>query len=131
MTDLLKGIPLFAELSDSDRAAIGGKMRVIDIPQGASLIDEGDLSYKFFVILAGTVEVDRDGTTVARLGPGEFCGEHGILAHERRGGTVVALTPVRAAVAIGWDVRELMDRHPSVKRLIMQADAERSETVPI
>ncbi len=128
--DLVTGIALFEELSEADRAAVEGKMRVVDIPQGTSLIDQGDLSYKFFVILAGTVEVARDGTPLARLGPGEFVGEHGILAQERRTADVLALTPVRAAVAIGWDIRELMDRHASVRRKILSADAERSGSAP-
>ena len=131
MVDLLRGIPLFAGLSDLDRVGIAEKMRTVGIPRGASLIDEGDLSYKFFLILAGTVEVRRGGSSVSTLGPGEFVGEHGILAHERRHADVVALTPVRAAVAIGWDIRELMDRYPSVRQQIMAVDAERSETVLI
>lgn len=127
----LAGVPLFEGLSEAERATIAERMRTLDIPQGMSLIDEGDLAYKFYVILEGIVEVLHDGSHLALLGPGEFLGEHGILAHQRRGADAVALTPVRAAVAIGWDVREFMEQHPIVRRRILEADGNRSQTVAI
>lgn len=124
-TASLAEVPIFSELSRADVEEIGGRMREVTIPEGEALIEQGDLSYKFFVILDGTVEVSRDGLPVAVLGPGDFVGEHGILAHERRNADVVATSTVRAAVAIGWDIRELMDQHPAVRSEILRASAAR------
>lgn len=121
----LSEVPIFSTVSRADLERIIGRMREVSIPEGDSLIEEGDLSYKFFVILDGAVEVRRDGLAVAELGPGDFVGEHGILAHERRNADVVATSPVRAAVAIGWDIRDLMDEHPAVRNEILRASAER------
>lgn len=117
--------PIFAELSRTEIEEIGGRMREVEIAKGESLIKQGDLSYKLFVILDGQVEVRRDGLPVAVLGRGDFVGEHGILARERRNAEVVATSTVRAAAAIGWDLRELMEQHPGVRGEVARAEAIR------
>lgn len=124
-TAALVGAPIFSKLAPEQIEQIAGRMREVLILEGEPLIEEGDLSYKFFVILDGTVEVSRNGMPVAELGPGDFVGEHGILEHERRNADVVATSNVRAAVAIGWDLRELMDRHPAVRGEVHRANAAR------
>lgn len=124
-TASLAEVPIFSKLSRVEVDEIAGRMREVLILEGESLIEEGDLSYKFFVILDGTVEVSRDGLAVAMLGPGDFVGEHGILAHERRNADVVATSTVRAGVAIGWDIRDLMEQHPSVRNEILRTSAAR------
>lgn len=124
-TTPLARVPVFSQLGPAELEEIAGRMREVLILEGESLIEQGDLSYKFFVILDGSVEVRRDGVLVAELGPGDFVGEHGILAHERRNADVVATQSVRAAVAIGWDIRDLMEQHPSVRHEILSESTAR------
>ena len=124
-TASLSEVPIFSGLSRAERDEVAGRMREVLILEGESLIEQGDLSYKFFVILEGTVEVARDGVALAVLGPGDFVGEHGILAHERRNADVVATSNVRAAVAIGWDIRDVVEQHPSVRNEVLRARAAR------
>jgi CRP-like cAMP-binding protein len=50
------------------------------------------------VLVSGTVEVTRDGVTVAELGPGDVVGEGALLGDGRRNATVTATTPVTALV---------------------------------
>jgi CRP-like cAMP-binding protein len=125
-TASLAEVPIFSELSPVELEQLAGRMREVLFLEGQSLIEEGDLSYKFFVILDGSVEVYRDGRLLAELGSGDFVGEHGILEHERRNADVVAATSVRAAVAIGWDIRDLMEEHASVRSQVLRASAERA-----
>ncbi len=119
--------PIFSELSETALTDVIGRLKEVRLSVGESLIDQDDLSYKFFVILEGSAEVRRDGVPIARLGPGEFVGEHGILEHERRSAEVIVTEPLIAAVAIGWDVRDLMAEHASIRHHIRRVDAERSE----
>ncbi len=68
---------------------------------GEIIVREGDPGTEAFVIETGTVDVRRhgeDGRSVglARLGPGDWFGEMGVLLEEPRAATIVASSPVRA-----------------------------------
>lgn len=121
----LSGIPLFSMLSDGDREEIAAAMRVDTIPEDTYVIEQGDLSYKFFVILDGSARVERQGSHLATLGPGDFFGEAGIVHQELRNADVLAITPLRLGILIGWDVRDLMNRYPEVAARIRAAADKR------
>src|SRR5690242_16049534 len=48
-------------------------------PAGSELVHEGGIGYWFFVVEAGSVELTKDGATVATVGPGGHLGETAIL----------------------------------------------------
>ncbi len=123
---ILARLDLFSGLSDSEMHRIAARMSEEEFPEGTRLIEQDKLSYKFFVVLDGLVEVRRQGVVLAELGRGAFFGEEGILTFERRNADVVAVSDVRAAVAVGWDVREFMDDFPSIRDQIAQKSADRS-----
>lgn len=116
---------LFSELSDDDRRRLGDVMKVEDHRVGDVLVEEGDLPSKFFVIVAGNVTVHRQGKHVVDLGPGDFFGEMGVLSLEARNATVIATTPVKVAVAMGWDLRRVLDELPSVRKSLQATAASR------
>jgi CRP-like cAMP-binding protein len=124
----LASVPLFSTLSDADREEIAAAMRVDTVPEETFVIERGDLSYKFFVILEGSARVERDGVHLANLGPGDFFGEAGIVRREHRNADVLAVTPLRLGVLIGWDVRDLMFRYPALGARITAAIGERAES---
>jgi len=105
----LGAVGSFSELAADGLAELAGVMRVDSLPRGHVLIEEGDLPDKFYVILDGHVTVHRQGRHLADLGPGDFVGETGVLALEARNASVIATTPVRLAVAMGWEIRGLLD----------------------
>lgn len=110
----LAGISLFSDCSSDERERLAQVMETEDHPVGAVLAEEGDLPTKFFVILDGNVTVHRSGRHVADLGQGDFFGELGVLALQRRNATVIATTALRVAVAMGWDLRRLLDDMPDL-----------------
>lgn len=121
----LDSVELFSDLSTDDRTRIGGVLKVEEHPTGRVLVEEGDLPTKFFVILEGSVTVHRQGRHVVDLGPGDFFGEIGVLAMERRNATVIATTPLTAAVAMGWDLRRVLDERPAARRRLEEVAASR------
>lgn len=123
----LAAVPLFSDLSEDELQHWSDLMREISLPDGAELIEEGDLSYKFFVLLEGSAEVEHSGRHLADLGPGDFFGEMGILDKRRRNSEVLATSPVRLAVMAAWDLRSLMDDHPRVRYQIERTATERAE----
>lgn len=122
----LGAVGSFGDLSADGVAEIARVMRVDSLPRGHVLIEEGDLPDKFFVILDGHVTVHRQGVHLADLGPGDFVGETGVLALEARNASVIATTPVRLAVAMGWEVRGLLDTVPGLRDELTAVAAGRS-----
>ena len=117
----LADIPLLAELSEEDLVVLAERLHELEVPTGDYVIQQGELSYKFYVILEGTAAMERDGEHLADLGPGDFFGEMGIVGHSRRNADVVATSPMRMVVLVGWDLRTLMDQFPRLRRRIQHA----------
>ena len=100
--ELLRRIPLFAEMDGSQIQLIAAEMQEEGYLAGALLIRQGEVGDKFYLIESGRVEVlvDRNGEVqvVAQRGPGEYVGEIALLLSIPRTASVRALTHVRALV---------------------------------
>lgn len=121
----LEGIQLFAGLSRHELGRIARWADDIELQEGKSLLNRGDLPHEFFVLLEGEVQVQRGDEVVARLGPGDFFGEIAIMEGDRRTATVVAASPVRVAVMLPRDFDEMRAEMPAVAAKIQQAAIER------
>ena len=117
----LREVPLFDELSSHELQRVAHWADEIDVPAGTHLLDEGRFPHEFFVILQGTVDVQHDGESLASLGRGDFLGEIAILEGLRRTATVVASSPVRAAVMHERDFREMCEELPVVEQRVRSA----------
>ena len=123
MTD----VELFSELSEDELDLLASKMREVSLPPGSLMTEEGDISDRFFVIIAGSVTVHRDGHHLADLSAGDFFGESGTAkTPARRNATVIATTPVHLGVMFGWDLRKLLDELPALGPRIEKAIADRA-----
>ena len=123
----LRDVPLFAELSDEERVALAERMHELEVEADSYVVQQGELSYKFYVILEGTAVLERQGEHLADLGPGDFFGEMGIVGQTRRNADVVANSPMRMAVLVGWDLRTLMDEFPRLRGKIQHAIVDQPE----
>jgi len=65
---------------------------------GDVMIQEGDIGYDCYVIIAGKVAVLRGGSEIAMLGPGDIVGEMALITHEFRSATVKAVERTQAYV---------------------------------
>lgn len=122
----LSGVDLVAGLSDQAVEAFAAELKRERHPVGYVLVEQGDVSSKFFILLDGHVTVHRDGAHVADLGPGDIMGEMGVIALKSRNASVIATTPVEVAVAMGWSLRECMDAQPDLKTRLETIVAARS-----
>jgi len=121
----LRGIPLFAELSDDDLAHLANRLEGRDVAEGSRITPEGASGYSFFVIESGTAEVSSGGVRVAELGPGDHFGEMAILGDGRRVADVVATSPMRLLVMFGTAFREMEADMPQVATRIRDTMQER------
>jgi cAMP-dependent protein kinase regulator len=100
---------LFQPFADPERAELSSQFELVEVDAGAPLIVQGQRADGLYVMLAGRVEVWRDGEAapVATLGPGEVFGEMSLLggggstAHVRAATRVLALRmPARTFHAV-------------------------------
>jgi CRP-like cAMP-binding protein len=63
-------------------------------PAGASVVKEGEMDDRFFVILNGEVDVVSHGHVVGRLGRGGCFGESSYVATARRAATIRTVSDV-------------------------------------
>ena len=88
----LRRLPLFGELDHHDLAQLMRWVREEEVADGDLLFEQGSMPHDIFVIEEGSVEVVRDGKSIATLGPGEVVGERALLKFERRWASVVAFS---------------------------------------
>jgi CRP/FNR family transcriptional regulator, cyclic AMP receptor protein len=118
---LLREIPLFAPLTDEQRAAVASHLETRDVDAGAHLSSEGGAGYFFFVIARGSAEVTRAGEILAEFGPGDFFGEAAIFRTHRRTATVTATAPSRLYAMFGADFAKLTADIPELHAAIDDA----------
>jgi hypothetical protein len=63
------------------------------LPDGVDVVVEGAPAHAFYAIVDGSVIVHRSGQEVARLGPGDYFGERGLLDNAPRNATVTTAEP--------------------------------------
>jgi len=86
----------FPHLPAQKLTAATARAKVERYPAGQTIVAEGDVARTFHVITRGEVKVTREAPLrdvgVARLGPGQYFGEIGLLKHAPRTASVRALT---------------------------------------
>ena len=122
----VSSVALFEGLSEEEVGRCAGRFQQREFPAGSSLASEGDFAYKFFMVLDGEVEVHRDFEFVARLRPGDFFGEAGLVSGERRNARVTTKARTILAWIMGWDFTEMINEFPSVAERIETVIAERA-----
>jgi len=127
--DRLSSLSLFGSLSNRECRQIAQYADELELAEGTQLVREGEFAYEFFVIEDGTAEVMRAGEHVADLGPGDFMGEMGLVAHARRNASVVARSPMRCVVMSGQDFRTMERQLPDVAQRIQSVVEERSQAL--
>src|SRR5262245_30192386 len=121
----IRRVPLFADLSDVQLAAVAARFEERHVEPGRNLTSEGGGGYFFFVIDAGEACVKHGDDVVATFGPGDFFGEAAIFETLRRTATVTSTSPVTVLAMFGADFALLCDEIPELRKRIDIAIAQR------
>jgi len=85
---------------------------------GETIVREGELSGRFYVITAGEVEVlhrvDDKERVIRKLGPGDHFGEMGALGNRRRTATVRTLSATSVLSLARQDFAALVEHLPAL-----------------
>jgi CRP-like cAMP-binding protein len=123
--ELLTRTPLFAELGRRELEEVGRLADEIDVPAARILMREGETGQEFFVLVEGSVNIDRAGKRVRTLEPGDFFGEVALLSEGPRTATATAETPSKLLVLAHREFHSLMAQFPSIQTSILSCLATR------
>jgi CRP-like cAMP-binding protein len=109
----LKDVPLLSCLNQRELKRLAKNVREQTFSPGTTVVREGKMSgVGFYIVSDGEASVSIGGKEVARLGPGDYFGELGLLGRRERTATVTAVTPLTCQVMATWDLEELVMSSP-------------------
>ena len=94
--------------------------RVVSVPAGRILCEQGRLALDCMLIEAGRSDVLVGTRRVASPGPGETIGEIGVLDRRPRSATVVARTDMRVRIIEATDFDALLRDAPVFSRAVLR-----------
>jgi CRP-like cAMP-binding protein len=119
--ELLKRVPLFADLDGAELRQIANSMKQRTFSAGQEIAVEGQSGVGFFVIEDGQAKVTVHGDEVRRLGPGDYFGEVALITQGARTATVTADTDLKTYGMTFWDFRPLVEDTPSIAWKLLQS----------
>jgi len=126
----VRRIPLFAGLQRHGLDLVIRSAQQMSVDTGETVVERWHGTRHFYAILAGTVEIQRDGERLQDLGAGDFFGELAALDWGAgfgyvRTATVIATSPARLLVLPPAALTELIRAAPEVERQLRAAARER------
>ena len=96
--EIIKQIPIFKTLSDSDLNDLIGSLRLKSLKQGQTLFWKGDEGTALYIVKKGTIKIvlpstEGDEIIVTMFSEGDFFGEMALLDGEPRSADAVAIEP--------------------------------------
>lgn len=92
--ELIEAIPVFSTLTSEEKRALAASAATRQFPAGTVIVQEGDALSSLMILRAGVISLKRDAQEIARLSPGDFFGETGLLAGMGEAHTLEAATRV-------------------------------------
>jgi thioredoxin reductase (NADPH) len=127
-SDLLRNVPLLAELPDSELAVIAARAADISLRAGDWLVQEGEVP-SFFIVISGRLTVLKMIDGIERVlnhyGAGEFAGELPLLLGAPAIASLRAEVPSRIARLDAPDFRDLIVACSALNAQMLQKMATR------
>jgi len=116
----LAAVPLFAGLDHRELETIAESGREVSFAAGKKILQQGERGLAFLLILDGSVEVNKDGKRLAKLGKGQFFGEMTVIDDQPRSADVVAIEPTTCFGLTAWSFDAVIGSNPSIAKQIMK-----------
>jgi CRP-like cAMP-binding protein len=123
--ELIRNVPLFSGLSAKELMSLSRLMDEVDLKPGTVIIREGNTGGEFFIVLEGTIEVQRKGRRLARLGPGDYLGEIALIDRRPRTATAMVETDARLLVLASREFHSMLASDPRIENKILRTLAAR------
>ena len=133
--DLLKEVPLFQLLSESERVELAAQLEVVGFKAGEMVYHYGEPGDAIYVISSGEVELFFKNDTgerivLERARRGDFFGELSMLDRGTRSASVLTLQPTEALRLDREDLKKFLELRPKAAMELLAAMGRRHrETV--
>ena len=121
----LAQLAIFADLSAADLRRLERLTCPVRRRAGQLLTRQGSVGREALIVVTGTADVQVNGRTIARIGPGEMVGELSLLTGEPRNATVAALTDMELLVLDRSQFAELLRNDLVAARIAAAARVRR------
>ena len=124
-TELVQGIPLFADLSKKELQGVASSMKERTFNEGQTIASEGQSGIGFFVIAEGNARVTQGDQERGTLGPGDYFGEIALIDEGARTATVTAETDMTCYAMTFWEFRPIVETDARIAWKLVQALAHK------
>jgi CRP/FNR family transcriptional regulator len=126
VTQLLRRVLLFEELSDSELERVAQVAIPRSFPRDTRVFHEGDQGDACYIVRTGSCRVTREhpdgrAITLANLGPGAIFGELAMLDGEARSASVEATEDTELLALPASDMRAQIREHPGMAEKLVVA----------
>jgi len=123
--DVLRKVPLFADLDDEDLAGLANQMKERRFSEGSPMTSEGSGGAGFFVMTDGSATVSVGGEARATLGPGDYFGEIALIDEGARTATLTAESDMTCYGMTFWEFRPIVESDARIAWKLLQALARK------
>ncbi len=123
----LRDIAILSAVEEQTLAEIARSFLTELFPAGRTIVHEGDIGDKFYILVRGTVEVLKAGARVAVLDDGDYFGEMALLTDARRNASVRTIAECTCLVLAREHFHALMERAPNLRESMLTAAAARTK----
>jgi trk system potassium uptake protein TrkA len=124
-TAVVSAIPMFAKLEPRSLEAVATLAKIIAVPADTVLLREGEPAESFYVIVSGTVQIERLGRFVRSILAGGFIGEVALIEGGSRTATAICTTPCELLEFGSFEFGRVMATFPDVRARVEAAAARR------
>jgi CRP/FNR family cyclic AMP-dependent transcriptional regulator len=121
----LRQATVFSALGEDQVQRFAAAATTTEHPAGESLTEQGTLGHRFYLMLDGAAEVERDGHRLATIGPGDFVGELGLLGGGPSTATVRCTEPTRCLTLRREAFWEVLEEEPAIALRILEVLSRR------
>lgn len=112
--DLLRQVPFFNNFTREQIESLGLASSIIKMPEGKTIVTEGDIDDTFYILLNGKVIIRKNDKVIAKIRAGECFGEMAYIAGKAR----VASATTRTKCLLMKISATLMDKAPDTVQLL-------------
>lgn len=125
----LSRVELFKDLPTASLEALARGARQLEVPGGELLYPEGEEAVSFYIVIDGTLEIQRlkEGREVRlrQVGPGEACGLFGLFSAQLRAASVRAIGDSTLLEVSGERLQALLDQDDRLHERVLRYYRER------